>query len=166
MEEIRRIASLVLNLRNELKIKIRQPLRKLKVKSLKFKVNKELLDILKEEINVKEIIFDNKIKDEIELDTAITPELKEEGIIREIVRKIQDLRGDASCVPKDKIFAFIHFEKENINNLIQIPKNEKAIKQEINASFLKVSREEKINASKEIIIDDIKGWIGIKKLTH
>ena len=39
--------------------------------------------MIKDELNVKEIIFDDKISGEVELDTEITPELKEEGDLRE-----------------------------------------------------------------------------------
>ena len=41
----------------------------------------------------KKVIFDEKISDnEVELDTEITPELKEEGELRELIRGLQDLR--------------------------------------------------------------------------
>ncbi len=62
---------------------------------------KEFLELIKDEVNVKEIVFDKKIKNEVELDTAINDELKEEGIVREIIRKVQDLRKKAGLLPSD-----------------------------------------------------------------
>ncbi len=55
-------------------LKVRQPLSKLKIQNQKSKIqnDKELLDLIKDEVNVKEILFDDKIEKEIELDTNIT----------------------------------------------------------------------------------------------
>ncbi len=160
MAIIRDIASAALNKRTEAKIKVRQPLQKLKVKSSKSKVNKKLLEILKDEINVKEIVFDNKIPQEIELDINITQELKEEGAVREIIRKVQDLRGDASCKPADKIIAFLFCESEDIKKIIL--KNEKLIKKEVGADSLIIQKNNQLANHKETEIDGIKFWLGIK----
>jgi hypothetical protein len=48
-----------------------------------------MIEVLKDEVNVKEIIFDAKMEKEVELDVVLTPELKEEGELRELLRKIQ-----------------------------------------------------------------------------
>jgi len=80
MEKVREICSLALQERAEAGIKVRQPLSKLKVKSQNLKV--ELSNLIKDEVNIKEIIFDPKLKEKIELDTKITSELKEQGLIR------------------------------------------------------------------------------------
>jgi hypothetical protein len=37
------------------------------------------LEIIKDEVNVKEVLFDDSINGDVELDTNITPELKEVG---------------------------------------------------------------------------------------
>jgi len=108
MEEVRKIVSLGLEARAKAGIKVRQPLKKLKVKSYKVhKVKKEMLDLIKDELNVKEIIFDDKILGEVELDTVITPELKEEGELREIVRGLQDLRKKSGLNPGQKIVLLV-----------------------------------------------------------
>ena len=103
MEKTRELASMGLAERAKAGIKVRQPLSKLKVKSVKFKVGEELLDLIKDEVNVKEIVFDSKIKKAVELDTKITPELKEEGTIREVVRYIRAMRKQLGLKPSDKI---------------------------------------------------------------
>ena len=102
MEEVKKICSLGLEARQKDGIKVRQPLQKLKVKSLKLKVDKELLEVLADEINVKEIIFDKNIASDVELDIKITPELKNEGIVRELVRSIQDLRKKRASIRRIK----------------------------------------------------------------
>ncbi len=97
-------------LRAESGIKLRQPLNKLKIQNSKFKI-KELLDIIADEVNVKKVEIDVNQKEELVLDTEITPELKKEGLAREIVRQIQSLRKKSGLKPQDKIKIFI-----NINN--------------------------------------------------
>ena len=119
MKVVRKIASLGLEARSKAKINVRQPLGKLKVtcnhvipakagiqsQTSDSKINTldscfrrndkqsaSLLELIKEEVNVKEIIFDEKISSEVELDTVITPELKEEGELRDLIRAIQDKR--------------------------------------------------------------------------
>ena len=104
MNEARKIVSLALEARAKAGIKVRQPLALLKAQSPKPKaLNKELIDLVKGEINVKEVVFDSRIKSEVELDTKITPELKEEGRLRELIRHIQEKRKESGLKPSDKI---------------------------------------------------------------
>ena len=110
MEEVRKIVSLGLEARAKAGIKVRQPLKKLKVKS--YKVKKEMLDLIKDELNVKEIIFDEKILSEVELDTVITPELKEEGSLRDLIRSLQDLRKKTGLNTSQKIVLLVQAEKQ------------------------------------------------------
>jgi len=101
MEKVRKIVSLVLQKRVEEKIRVRQPLNKLSIP--KYKLENELLDLIKDEVNVKEIVLDSKLKEGVKLDTKITPELEEQGMIREFIRKIQAERKKQGLTPKDKI---------------------------------------------------------------
>ncbi len=85
-------------------IRVRQPLSKLKVKSEKLKVDKDLLSLIKDELNVKQVVMEpGKGELRVELDTKITPELKEEGEAREIIRQIQEARKEAGCGLSDEI---------------------------------------------------------------
>lgn len=103
MTEVRRLATLALAERAKVGIKVRQPLAKLLVKSLKAKVSDDLLGLLRDEINVKEIVVDPNIEGDVLLDTLITPELREEGLVRELVRNIQEMRRDGDMKPRDEI---------------------------------------------------------------
>ena len=107
MQEVREIVAKALELRTRAGIKIRQPLNKLKIKNEKLKTSRQLLDLIKDEVNVKRIVFDKSIKQEIELDTTITPTLKEEGLMRELVRRIQDFRKKLGLNPRQKIQLYI-----------------------------------------------------------
>jgi len=103
MEEVRKIVSLGLEARSKANIKVRQPLQKLKVKSEKLKVEDiiKYFDLIKDEVNVKEVLADNLITDAVELDLNITPELREEGQVRELVRAIQELRKQEGLTLSD-----------------------------------------------------------------
>ncbi|MEK7647381.1 MAG: class I tRNA ligase family protein [Patescibacteria group bacterium] len=110
MREIRRLASLGMEARAKAGIKVRQPLAMLKIKTdnEKLKTNGELTQILKDELNIKEIIFGAEIEEEVEFDVNITPGLREEGMMRELVRKIQDMRKNLHLLPQDKMsLAFV-----------------------------------------------------------
>jgi isoleucyl-tRNA synthetase len=110
MGEVRKIVSLGLEARANVGIKVRQPIASLKIKNQKSKIknNKDLLKLIEDEVNIKEIMFDEKIQEEVELDTKITPELKKEGQFREFVRHIQGMRKSEKFTPSD--MAIIHIE--------------------------------------------------------
>jgi len=103
MAEIRNIAAQALSIRQQANIKVRQPLKTLILKDVKLAARLELLHILEDEINVKEVIIDNSLTDDIKLDTSLTPDLVNEGIIRDFIRQIQDNRKTQGLVPKDRI---------------------------------------------------------------
>jgi len=65
----------------------------------KLQNKKDLLNLIAEEINVKEITFGDEIAGEVELDTNITPTLKKEGDYREILRRVQELRKEKGLQP-------------------------------------------------------------------
>jgi isoleucyl-tRNA synthetase len=167
MDRVREIVNLGLQQRASLGIKVRQPLALLKVQNLKSKVqiqnSKELLGLVKEELNVKDIIFDEKIEKEVELDTTITNDLKEEGILREIIRNIQAMRKKAGFKPGDKILVQYSGERE-ISEILE--KNKKFILEETKAeNFGKVARlGESIDQQKEIKFDNQNLFLGIKKI--
>ncbi|HEY4475762.1 MAG TPA: class I tRNA ligase family protein [Candidatus Paceibacterota bacterium] len=112
--EARRISSLGLALRSEAGIKVRQPLTALKVRSktLKAAKNHELLNMIAEELNVKEVIFSDSIKSEVRLDTEITPELYKEGMLRELSRLIQKVRQDSGYRVTDSVYLYLAVSEE------------------------------------------------------
>jgi hypothetical protein len=83
-------------------IKVRQPLASLKLKISGTKLSNEYLELIKERVNVKEVQYGN-ITEEVLLDTTLSPELQEEGVVREIIRFVQDARKKEGLTPKDRI---------------------------------------------------------------
>jgi len=157
MEKVRSIVSLVLAKRKELNIKVRQPLGTLKIKDSNLK---DFDDLLKGEVNVKEILIDSSV-DGPELSTDITPELKEEGTLRDIMRQAQSLRKDLGLKPADRI-AFFYDASDTIKGIII--KNTQNILNEIKADFIKQGKEFGFDAEKIIEIDQDQVWLAIKKL--
>ena len=107
MAEARRVVTLALEAREKANIKVRQPLSVTRIPSMIFSELPDveaLLAIIAEEINVKTIeIVAGLAAGTVELDTTITPELKEEGFVRDLVRAIQGARKDAGLSPQDTI---------------------------------------------------------------
>jgi len=138
MEKTREIVNLALAERAALKIKVRQPLKNLKIKNQKLKLNDELLNLIKDEVNVKEIIFSAKGGKNVELDTNLTPELVEEGQIRDIIRQVQDERKKQRLKPDNRIFVIIKGD-DYITGLIE--KNKKFLLKEFRAIEILVEKD-------------------------
>ena len=164
MAEVRRLASLGLAKRAEAKIKVRQPLASLKTRTEIGKMKDEgFAQILKEEVNVKEIIFDASLAEDVELDIVITPELREEGIAREIARAIQELRQTAGLEPKDSIAVMMELPEPMRDAII---KRESLLMADVGAQSVDYNRSDKFEAEQEIKIDGQSVWIGVRKLKN
>ncbi len=137
MEIVRGIVTKGLEARAKAGIKVRQPLAALKIKSLpadatrqalqagqisNLKNNKELLELINGEINVKQIIFDKNIKEEIELDTIITKELREEGVLRELIHQMQDIRKKEGLKPNQMVEFYIATDSAGKNFIVKYVK--------------------------------------------
>ncbi len=95
MDVVRNIASLGLAFRKQANVPVRQPLPELRVKNQELKGADALLEVLKQELNVKEIAFDPNLKEEVVLNTELTAELQMEGLVRGLERAIQEARKRA-----------------------------------------------------------------------
>ncbi len=115
MDLVRKITALGLKARAQSRIKVRQPLGNFQFSIFNFQIKNNLLDLIKDELNVKEVKLVKKLskggdwqiesegKIKIALNIQITPEFREEGIIREVIRNIQGMRKSAGFRPHHKI---------------------------------------------------------------
>ena len=89
-------------------IKVRQPLGTLYLP----KVDEKYYDIIKDELNIKTLVESkNKL---VDLDTKITDELRQEGLMRELVRHIQSARKEAGLKVADRIHLHIESDSKEI----------------------------------------------------
>ncbi|KKT81437.1 MAG: Isoleucine-tRNA ligase, partial [Candidatus Azambacteria bacterium GW2011_GWA1_44_9] len=93
---VRKIVEAAHAKRKEAKIKVRQPLNELRMTNDELR-DEELLDLIKQEVNVKRITVVDGKKFSVDLDLTITPQLKQEGDARELVRQVQILRKGKGC---------------------------------------------------------------------
>jgi isoleucyl-tRNA synthetase len=109
MREARAIVSEALEARDKAGIKVRQPLSRLTVPATA-KLGREYLDIVAEEVNVKRV---EKSGETLQLDTTMTEELREEGVVRDTLRLIQDARKAAKMRPGEHGAVSIAVPEEN-----------------------------------------------------
>ena len=109
-------------------IKVRQPLASVKLintisQDTPAEVAQFLIDIAKDELNVKsvEIVADSEsesVQPSVVYDLTITPELKREGLMREIVRHVQSARKQAGLQIDDRIVLSISSDDSEISQAI------------------------------------------------
>ena len=150
MSKVRGVVSLGLEARQKAKIQVRQPLPRLELD--KGNLIPGYYELVKDELNVKEVAPGKEFK----LITELTPELKEEGIYRELLRAIQDLRKKRGLTPSDTITLSFQTNEDG-RKLVQ--KFEKDMKKVVSASKIEFKDLE----GESIKIDNLDFKIKIEK---
>jgi isoleucyl-tRNA synthetase len=122
MSEVRKIVELGLSERDNAGIKVRQILNKAIVlaKDLKIVNQKDYLDLIIEEVNVKSVEVKEGAEElKVEIDTEITPELKLEGGKRELIRFINLMRKDLNLSIGDLAITLIESDGVFVKNIIE-----------------------------------------------
>lgn len=110
LEEMRTVREIVTNtlaVRTEKKIPVRQPLQKAVTRT---EVPAKYVQIVLDELNIKELAHDVSLEQACSLDMNITPELKAEGDVRNLMRAIQDARKEKGLTPKDAVTLVTSYE--------------------------------------------------------
>jgi isoleucyl-tRNA synthetase/8-oxo-dGTP pyrophosphatase MutT (NUDIX family) len=114
MNLVREVVSIALDQRTKANVKVRQPLQSITINSVKYEflqTEKELQNEIKDELNIKEILFQgveysndaNVPTKVLFLNIEISEDLKLEGLFREVVRMVQDKRKEMNFVVSDKV---------------------------------------------------------------
>jgi isoleucyl-tRNA synthetase len=184
MRLVRDIASLGQAARVETRMKVRQPLAMLNVKSqssqpkagpsafadrpLARKLEEWMKELLKDELNVKDVekveILQESVSWNVQqggdlrvaLNIELTDELKEEGLVRELVRMFQDTRKKSGLNQEDK--AVISFETDDEELVNTVKKFKEEILEQTNSQELKFEQ-----ADREVMINGKKAKISIKQ---
>ena len=164
MSLVRKIVELGLAKRDEAGIKIRQMLSSITVKAKEIKLADEYLDLIKDEINLQQVIWEQTEADNLEiiLDTAITPELKKEGVKRELVRLINNLRKDVGFTLSDLAAVSVFGASDLIQETIK-EKNEEIKKDTLSSSVNLIEAITDQENIKEVKIDDCKFNLAISR---
>ncbi|QQS17491.1 isoleucine--tRNA ligase [Candidatus Saccharibacteria bacterium] len=127
MDTVRDYVNQGLSLRVKAKLKVRQPLASVTVPSLGEHV--DFTPILLDELNVKAV----KQGKEVAIDETLTPELRREGLAREVIRFVQNARKQAGLNVDDRIV----LQLTTTDNELQqaIAEHQTVIKAECLASF-------------------------------
>ena len=113
MDEVREYVNQGLGLRAKAGLKVRQPLSSITVPRLGEHV--DFVSILQDEVNVKEV----KLGSEVKIDETLTPELKREGMMREVVRHVQAARKAAGLQVDDRIDLVLTTSDSELQKAVQ-----------------------------------------------
>ncbi len=108
MESLRKLVESGLALRSKAGIKARQPLASFTYDADELVLADELVEIMADELNVKKVSAGT----EISLDTSLTKELKDEGLVRDVIRSVQEGRKIAGLNPGDPIILSLGSDSE------------------------------------------------------
>ena len=156
------------------KIKIRQPLPYVEILTHSGDdLDTAYQDMIKEELNVKEVkTFDGGLQTPIysiitpsytiyvRLNKTITPELRAEGLMREIIRHIQATRKKAGLNVDDRIE--LNFTSENTEVLDAFKKFEQEISKEVLATKVEISEDE-LDFTQTVKVEGSEAKISLKK---
>ena len=163
MELVRRVCALGLRLRAEKGLKVRQPLASLEIK-YDLLINKEMFDMVMDEVNVKKarrvkVLSHDAIINEtdlaIALDTVITDELKEEGVVRDLMRSLQELRADAGLNVGEQAELFVIGEgtiKRILEQYGSLIKKEVSIKNIVHSDVAVCDAEKELDVDGKIVL--------------
>ena len=112
MDTVRDYVNQGLSLRVKAKLKVRQPLASVTVPSLGEHV--DFTPILLDELNVKAV----KQGKEVAIDETLTPELRREGLAREVIRFVQNARKQAGLNVDDRIVLQLTTADEELGQAI------------------------------------------------
>lgn len=112
MDAVRAYITEGLSLRAKAQIKVRQPLASVSVPQ----APDYLIEVIKEELNVKQV---KTGADEVSLDLELTPELRSEGLAREVIRVVQAARKKAGLNVDDRIKLSLSTDDENLSSAIK-----------------------------------------------
>lgn len=116
MKVVRQCVSLGLMKRTELKLNVKQPLLSV---TFPFAIKEVYHKLIKDELNVKDVFFNETQSEEVVLDATITEALQKEGDLRKVMRAIQDARKEKGLQPSDSIVLTLS-SKDELGDMSQL----------------------------------------------
>jgi isoleucyl-tRNA synthetase len=173
MQRGRDLAALLLRLRAASSLKVRQPLGRAFVRSqTAAKLGNDVVTLVRDEANVKTISFVAKlpggkqyVADQLGeyaacLDTEITEALRREGVLRELIRQVQEGRQELHLAPSDTIALLVEAPKDLFAFL---KKSRTRIQQEGNARRVTFGNASRARVKKSFEVGAALVRLGIKR---
>ncbi|MDO8528771.1 MAG: isoleucine--tRNA ligase [Nanoarchaeota archaeon] len=145
--------------RDKAQIGLKWPLAKATIHTSE-KLEKDFIEIIKSQLNVKHVEIKNQKEFSVELDTKLTADLEAEGYAREVSRAIQDYRKKLGLNKKEKVETWISVD-ENFRKILE--KNKKFIEDRTNSKKIEfvTTIKERFKNKTEFKVKDKRGTIGI-----
>ena len=118
MKAVRDVINDGLSQRASQGVKVRQPLLKLSMNQTDYQQLKPYEDVICEELNIKFLEELGETPDKPILDDTITPELKREGLMREVIRHVQSARKKAGLQVDDRIMLHLATNDEQLRQAL------------------------------------------------
>ncbi|MBI5221283.1 MAG: isoleucine--tRNA ligase [Candidatus Magasanikbacteria bacterium] len=129
MAKARQLVEMGLALRNENKLKVRQPLHELKMSYEHFSA--QILEMMADELNVKKVSYAEAVveagwvakedgKNKVWLNTVVDEQLKKEGLAREIIRTINQMRKEQRLTINDQVKIMYATEDKNLVSVFEM----------------------------------------------
>ena len=118
MKAVRDVINDGLSQRASQGVKVRQPLLKLSMNQTDYQQLKPYEDVICEELNIKFLEELGETPDKPILDNTITPELKREGLMREVIRHVQSARKKAGLQVDDRIMLHLATNDEQLRQAL------------------------------------------------
>jgi isoleucyl-tRNA synthetase len=125
MAAVREVISTGLALRAQFAIKVRQPLASVTV-GADCPVGYD--EVIAEELNVKSVLRSAEVS--VVLDTVITEQLQQEGLMREVIRNVQSARKQAGLNIDDRIHLQLASDHPQLTTALERPDLAEMVKQE------------------------------------
>lgn len=171
MVTVRELVTLGLSVRAQANLKIRQPLAAVAISGLSQPLIEKYQLIIADELNVKSVTAVEQLRTDwpsaqgdqmtVSIDPVITPELKQEGILRDLVRELQELRKKAGCKPGQLVHLFYKTESSDLRQLLDSARQD--LMQNVTAaSFQLADQEVEVVLDRTVTIDGAELWLGLQ----
>lgn len=118
MGQARAIVSRILEAREEAGVAIKQALGNVVVTTPEGELSEDLQQVILGEVNMKTMEV-KKGDLSVEVDFTITPELKREGMARDLIRKVNGMRKNAGLTIQDRIKLYIGTESDEVKKMLE-----------------------------------------------
>ena len=159
MEVGRKVVEVGLAARDVAGMKVRQPLVSFETAASGDTFSPDIITLITDELNVKELKFGNEDK----LDTKLTLDLKQEGMVRELVRFINALRKQAGLTINDNVKVYYQTDGQEVLEVFD--KFSEEIKRgTLSTELIDAKYESEDEMQKTVKVDEQEVWLGLEKM--